>query len=144
VASEVRALAQRSAEAAKEIKGLIATSASQVDRGVGLVEQTGEALERIVVRVAEINSIVGAISASAEEQATGLKQVNSAVHQMDQITQQNAAMAEQATAAACSLAQQTEDLRRLIGRFDSRGGGGAGGARRPLGDSTREDATAPV
>jgi methyl-accepting chemotaxis protein len=118
VASEVRALAQRSAEAAKEIKSLIATSAGQVDRGVGLVEQTGEALERIVVKVAEINGVVAAISASAEEQATGLKQVNSAVHQMDQVTQQNAAMAEEATAAAHSMTQQTESLRRLIGRFD--------------------------
>jgi methyl-accepting chemotaxis protein len=117
VASEVRALAQRSAEAAKEIKGLISTSAGQVDQGVDLVEETGKALERIVVQVAEINDVVSAIAASAQEQATGLHQVNTAVNQMDQVTQQNAAMVEETTAAAHSLSQETEQLGHLIGRF---------------------------
>lgn len=91
VASEVRALAQRSAEAAKEIKGLIQASSSQVASGVDLVGQTGKALERIVTQVADINGVVVEIAASAKEQATGLAEVNTAVNQMDQVTQQNAA-----------------------------------------------------
>ncbi len=117
VASEVRALAQRSAEAAKEIKGLISTSTEQVDQGVGLVKETGEALGRIVLQVAEINNVVSTIAASAQEQATGLRQVNTAVNQMDQVTQQNAAMVEETTAAAHSLTQETAELARLLGRF---------------------------
>jgi methyl-accepting chemotaxis protein len=118
VASEVRALAQRSAEAAKEIKTLISASSQQVDRGVNLVGETGKALERIVAQVGEINSIVADIAASAEEQATGLQQVNTAVNQMDQVTQQNAAMVEQSTAASHTLAGEAEQLSRLISRFD--------------------------
>jgi methyl-accepting chemotaxis protein len=99
VASEVRALAQRSAEAAKEIKTLISASSAQVDRGVGLVGETGKVLERILAQVTQINEAVTDIAASAQEQATGLQQVNTAINQMDQVTQQNAAMVEQATAA---------------------------------------------
>ncbi len=95
VASEVRALAQRSAEAAKEIKSLISASSAQVDQGVKLVAETGSSLEQIKVQVAEINGIVGEIAAGAQEQATGLEQVNTAVSQMDQVTQQNAAMVEE-------------------------------------------------
>jgi len=117
VASEVRALAQRSAEAAKEIKALISASTTQVEQGVSLVGQTGEALNRIVAQVADINTVVSEIAASAQEQATGLHQVNTAVNQMDQVTQQNAAMVEQSTAASHSLAQETEELARLIARF---------------------------
>jgi methyl-accepting chemotaxis protein len=117
VASEVRALAQRSAEAAKEIKGLISTSSEQVEKGVGLVVETGSALERIVAQVTEINDIVATIAASAQEQATGLQQVNTAVGQMDQVTQQNAAMVEQTSAAAHSLSQETAELDRSVGRF---------------------------
>jgi methyl-accepting chemotaxis protein len=117
VASEVRALAQRSAGAAKEIKTLISTSGEQVKAGAGLVGDTGKALERIVVQVAEINAIVVEIAASAQEQATGLNEVNTAVNQMDQVTQQNAAMVEESTAASQSLAQETEALARLIGTF---------------------------
>jgi methyl-accepting chemotaxis protein len=107
VASEVRALAQRSAEAAKEIKGLIYTSTNQVEQGVTLVSETGKALERIVEQVSEVNSAVAGIAASAQEQATGLNQVNTAINQMDQVTQQNAAMVEETTAAAHSLARET-------------------------------------
>jgi methyl-accepting chemotaxis protein len=118
VASEVRALAQRSAEAAKEIKTLIQASSAQVESGVDLVGQAGKALERIVVQVAEINAVVLEIAASAKEQATGLAEVNTAVNQMDQVTQQNAAMVEQSTAASHSLAQEAEDLGRLVARFD--------------------------
>jgi methyl-accepting chemotaxis protein len=117
VASEVRALAQRSAEAAKEIKGLIAASSGQVQQGVKLVGQTGEALKRIVGEVAEINALVTEIAASSHEQSTGLAEVNSAVNQMDQVTQQNAAMVEQSTAASHSLAQEANALSQLVSRF---------------------------
>jgi len=117
VASEVRALAQRSAEAAKEIKTLISASTGQVGAGVKLVGETGEALQRIVDRVAEIDSLVTEIAASAQEQAVGLAQVNTAVNQMDQVTQQNAAMVEQSTAASHSLDQEAESLQASVGRF---------------------------
>ena len=117
VASEVRALAQRSAEAAREIKTLISASTTQVGSGVQLVGQTGEALNRIVGRVAEIDSLVSEIAASAQEQATGLQQVNTAVNQMDQVTQQNAAMVEESTAASHSLAQEAESLAASVSRF---------------------------
>jgi len=117
VASEVRGLAQRSADAAKEIKALISASSAQVGQGVSLVGQTGEALSRIVVQVADINAAVSEIAASAQEQATGLAQVNTAVNQMDQVTQQNAAMVEESTAASHSLAQETQELSRLMSRF---------------------------
>ena len=118
VASEVRALAQRSAEAAKEIKTLISASSQQVGQGVNLVGQTGEALQRIVNRVAEIDSLVGEIAASAQEQAVGLQQVNSAVNQMDQVTQQNAAMVEESTAASHALAGEAEALAGSVARFN--------------------------
>ena len=117
VAQEVRALAQRSAEAAKEIKTLISSSTQQVSQGVSLVGQTGEALQRIVVKVGEIDALVTEIAASAAEQATGLNEVNTAVNQMDQVTQQNAAMVEESTAATHSLKGETGELVRLIGRF---------------------------
>ncbi|TAJ74698.1 MAG: HAMP domain-containing protein [Phenylobacterium sp.] len=118
VASEVRALAQRSAEAAKEIKALISASSQQVDRGVGLVGETGKVLERILTQVTSINGAVTEIAASAQEQATGLQQVNTAINQMDQVTQQNAAMVEQATAASHALSGESEALSRLISRFE--------------------------
>jgi methyl-accepting chemotaxis protein len=117
VATEVRALAQRSADAAKEIKALISTSGQQVDTGVRLVAETGKALARIVEQVAKLNGVVTEIAASAQEQATGLNEVNMAVNQMDQVTQQNAAMVEQATAASHSLANEAEALANLVGEF---------------------------
>jgi methyl-accepting chemotaxis protein len=117
VATEVRALAQRSADAAKEIKALISTSGQEVESGVKLVGETGRALDRIAEQVAKVNELVGEIAASAQEQATGLNQVNTAVNQMDQVTQQNAAMVEQSTAASHSLAGEAEALARLVGRF---------------------------
>ena len=125
VASEVRALAQRSAEAAKEIKSLISASSQQVERGVGLVGETGKVLERIVSQVTQISGAVAEIAASAQEQATGLQQVNTAINQMDQVTQQNAAMVEQATAASHALASESEALTRLISRFDTGAGASA-------------------
>ncbi|MDB5433503.1 MAG: methyl-accepting chemotaxis sensory transducer [Caulobacter sp.] len=118
VASEVRALAQRSADAAKEIKGLIATSSSQVKSGSELVGETGKALERIVVRVAEINQQISEIAQSVSEQSTGLKEVNIAVNRMDQMTQQNAAMVEQSTAASHSMKREAVSLGELMRRFN--------------------------
>ena len=118
VASEVRALAQRSADAAKEIKALISASSQQVERGVNLVGETGKVLERIVTQVTQINGVVTEIAASAEEQSTGLQEVNTAVNQMDQVTQQNAAMVEEATAASHALTSEADTLARLISRFE--------------------------
>jgi methyl-accepting chemotaxis protein len=117
VASEVRALAQRAADAAKQIKTLISTSMQQVDRGVRLVGETGEALARIQAGVMEINTSVSEIASSAKEQATGLAEVNTAINQMDQVTQQNAAMVEQSTAAAHSLSHETDEMNQAVGRF---------------------------
>jgi methyl-accepting chemotaxis protein len=117
VASEVRALAQRSAEAAKEIKSLIMASRGQVEEGVDLVGQTGKALSQIVGQVTEINAIIETISVSAQEQSTALAQVNSAINQMDQMTQQNAAMVEESTAATHGLAGEITQLFKLIAGF---------------------------
>ncbi len=121
VASEVRALAQRSADAAKEIKALISASSQQVASGVALVGETGQALERIVKQVNQINGVVSQIATSAQEQAAGLNQVNTAVNQMDSVTQQNAAMVEESTAASHALAQEAEELARLVGQFKTGG-----------------------
>lgn len=117
VATEVRALAQRSADAAKEIKSLIIASGTQVESGVKLVNETGQALGRIVDQVARLNVLVTGIASSSKEQATALEEVNSAVNQMDQVTQQNAAMVEQSTAASYALVNEAEDLSRLVGQF---------------------------
>ena len=118
VAQEVRALAQRSAAAAREIKALISASSKQVGAGVGLVGQTGEALSRISAKVAEISGLVGQIAASSQEQAQELAQVGGAVNQMDRATRQNTAKVEESAAAAQSLAEEVEALRRLIRSFD--------------------------
>jgi methyl-accepting chemotaxis protein len=118
VAQEVRGLAQRSAEAAKEIKQLITTSTSQVGAGVDLVGRTGQALERIVVQIAEIDGLVSEIAASAAHQASGLSQINTAVNQMDQVLQQNAAMVEQTTAATQTLKGDASQLAGLVGQFE--------------------------
>jgi methyl-accepting chemotaxis protein len=119
VAQEVRALAQRSADAAKEIKVLIANSSAQVDRGVKLVGETGRALTSIAGKVSEIDTLIREIAQSSREQATGLGEVNVAVNQMDQVTQQNAAMVEEATAAAANLRTEAGELERLIARFNT-------------------------
>ena len=117
VASEVRALAQRSADAAKEIKTLISTSGAQVGSGVRLVRETQTALDGIVSQAGRIDGLVAEIAASAQEQSTGLHQINAAVNQMDQATQQNAAMVEQTTAASHRLAEEAEGLARLVSMF---------------------------
>ncbi len=117
VAREVRALAQRSADAAKEIKTLIHASEQQVQRGVTLVGETGAALGRILSKVGTISQVISEIATSAQQQATGLAEVNTAVAEMDTVTQQNAAMVEQTTAATHSLSHETEELTRAIARF---------------------------
>lgn len=118
VAQEVRELAQRSASAAKEIKALISKSGEQVENGVHLVTETGKALVHIVSQVQAVSVNVTAIVEGAKEQATGLKEINTAVNTMDQGTQQNAAMVEESTAASHSLAKEAEALFTLIGRFE--------------------------
>ena len=125
VAQEVRELAQRSAAAAKEIKDQIARSSAQVEQGVQLVGQTGEALKRISDQIASANDIVSKISHSAQEQDTTLRSISSSMNQLDQATQQNAAMAEETTASAEVLANDTGDLLNLIRSFKtSQSGGG--------------------
>ncbi|MBY5771662.1 PAS domain S-box protein [Rhizobium leguminosarum] len=117
VAQEVRELAQRSAKAAKEIKELISASNEHVKSGVTLVGETGKALEEIVAQVQQVNGNVLAIVESSKEQATGLKEINTAVNTMDQGTQQNAAMVEESTAAAHGLAKEADALFQLLGQF---------------------------
>lgn len=118
VAQEVRELAQRSAKAAKEIKELITASNEHVKSGVALVGETGKALEEIVSQVQQVNGNVAAIVESSKEQATGLKEINTAVNTMDQGTQQNAAMVEESTAAAHSLAKEADNLFQLLRQFN--------------------------
>ncbi len=113
----MRALAQRSADAAREIKGLIAASATHVGAGVEEVGAAGRALDGIRERLAEINRVIGEIAGSAQAQATGLGQINVAVGQMDQMTQQNAEMAEEATTAARALTEQCAYLIQEIAAF---------------------------
>ena len=117
VASEVRNLAQRSAGAAKEIKGLIAESAEKVRSGSELVNQSGKALADIVESVKKVTDIVAEIAAASNEQSAGIDQVNNAVMQMDEMTQQNAALVEQASAAARAMQEQASDLTAQVGFF---------------------------
>ncbi len=117
VAQEVRELAQRSAQAAREIKGLIQNSSDEVENGVKLVRDTGVALQAISGFITEMNQHMDSIATAAKEQSIGLAEVNTAVNSMDQTTQQNAAMVEQSTAASSSLAMETAKLRELIGQF---------------------------
>lgn len=117
VAQEVRELAQRSANAAREIKTLIDTSRNHVSSGVTLVNETGEALQTIEKHVLDIHQHVGAIVVAAEEQSVGLKQVNEAIGQMDRMTQQNAAMVEQTTASVHTLAKEAGGLSESLGAF---------------------------
>lgn len=138
VANEVRALAQRSADAAKDIKALISDSSRQVDNGVSLVKRTGEALARIVESVAVISTLVNEISTAAQAQAASLQQVNAAVSDMDQATQQNAAMVEESTAAARSLTTEAQRLSSLIADFKL-----SGSMRLPV-QSHAAPRTAPV
>jgi len=117
VAQEVRALAQRSSAAAKEIKALIFDSSKHVGNGVQLVNQAGASLSKIVDQVNEMSALVSEISASAGQQSTALGEVNTAVNQLDQVTQQNAAMVEETTAASQSLNNEAQELGRQVARF---------------------------
>ena len=132
VASEVRAMAQRSAGAAKEIKGLISASKTEVDTSVRLVAETGESLSRIVGKVSQIDSVVADIAAGAEEQSRALQEVNIAVNQMDLTTRQNAVMAEETTAAARSMLQETQQLSEMVGQFRLGRTASTGAIRREL------------
>ncbi|KPF45503.1 methyl-accepting chemotaxis protein [Rhizobium sp. AAP43] len=118
VAQEVRELAQRSAQAAREIKDLIRVSTEEVSNGVKLVSDTGVALKTIENFITTVNVQMNAIATAAKEQATGLAEVNTAVNQMDQFTQQNAAMVEETNAASAGLATESARLRQLIQRFE--------------------------
>jgi len=120
VANEVRALAQRSADAARDIKALIASSSQQVGEGVSRVSQTGDKLLHIVSRINTITHSINDIADNAERQAKNLAEVNEAVGEMDQMTQRNAAMAEETTAATRSLAAEAEDLGALVAQFHTR------------------------
>ena len=120
VATEVRALAQRSAEAANHIKALITSSTSQVGTGVALVGDTGAMLGAIVERVGEVTTMINRIAETAQTQATHIGQVNEAVGEMDRVTQQNAAMVEETTAAARALAEEASQLGTLVSQFRTR------------------------
>jgi methyl-accepting chemotaxis protein len=119
VASEVRGLSQRTTDAAREIKELISTSTGQVEAGVDLVSRTGDALQSIVERVAAISSLVSGIAASTDEQATGLTETNTAVSLLDQVTQQNAAMVEETSAAGQLLSSDAQRLSDLMAKFNT-------------------------
>ena len=117
VASEVRSLAGRSADAAKEIKQLISASVSGVEVGAGQVEQAGQTMSEIVLAVHQVTSTIAGVSTAASQQSGGIHDINAAVNQLEQVTQQNAALVEQSTAAAHSLQDQAQKLSELVGRF---------------------------
>lgn len=138
VASEVRSLAQRSATAAKEIKDLIQDSVKRVDEGTNLVSQSGQTLEHIVSSVKKVSDIVAEIAAASQEQSAGIEQVNKAVMQLDELTQQNAALVEEAAAASESMADQARGLGAAIGRYKVLGGSTSAAA------STAREVAAPA
>ncbi|WP_390923780.1 methyl-accepting chemotaxis protein [Parasedimentitalea psychrophila] len=131
VASEVRALAQRSSDAAMEIKTLIVDSSKQVEHGVDLVGKAGEALNSIVTRVGHISQLVSEIAVGSAEQSTGLDEINTGVTQLDQVTQQNAAMVEEATAASHLLTTDASKLADLVAHFNIDGNKGRQGNSKP-------------
>ncbi|WP_037155690.1 methyl-accepting chemotaxis protein [Rhizobium freirei] len=143
VAQEVRELAQRSANAAKEIKTLIATSETHVRTGVGLVGETGKALDAIVSEVQEINRHVHAIAEASREQSAGLQEINTAVNAMDHGTQQNAAMVEESTAASHGLATEAASLASLLGQFRTGGDDAAHLSVAPVASATPRPAVRP-
>ena len=138
VASEVRALAQRSSDAAMEIKTLISDSAKQVEQGVDLVGKAGEALNSIVNRVGHISQLVSEIAVGSAEQSTGLGEINVGVTQLDQVTQQNAAMVEEATAAGHLLISDASKLSEVVSHFNIEGHSSVQSDRRPVPEGAGE------
>jgi methyl-accepting chemotaxis protein/methyl-accepting chemotaxis protein-1 (serine sensor receptor) len=132
VAGEVRNLAQRSAEAAKEIKGLISTSVERVEQGSTLVNEAGGTMQEVLNSVQRVSDIVGEISNASHEQNAGIAQIGQAVSQMDQVTQQNAALVEESAAAATSLKQQAQQLVEAVSVFRLKAGDG--GAQQAIGN----------
>ena len=141
VASEVRSLAQRAADAAKDIKKVIANSVGKADEGAKLVNGAGAAMGDIVAQVQRVTEIIGEIASASDEQSDGIQQVNQAVVQIDQITQQNAALVEQAAAAAKSLEEQSGALVRAVAMFKLATDRG-GAANRERGVAGRESKAA--
>ena len=131
VATEVRNLAQRSANAAKEIKELITDSVNRVDTGTQLVDEAGKTMDEIVTSVKRVTDIMAEITAASQEQSAGIEQVNQAITQMDEVTQQNAALVEQAAAASESMQEQAGSLVQMVGTFKVATGGGSGERRSP-------------
>jgi methyl-accepting chemotaxis protein len=142
VASEVRSLAQRSSQAAKDIKDLITSSSSQVQEGVELVNKTGGSLTEIVESIKKVVEIVAEIASASAEQSTGIDQVNTALTQMDEVTQQNSALVEENAATAKTLEQQSGAMNERVGAFKLTDGHSAGAARPPVAAVKR--AAAPV
>ncbi|KFX06859.1 chemotaxis protein [Pectobacterium betavasculorum] len=118
VAGEVRTLAQRSAQAAKEIEALIAESVSRVETGAGQVKQSGEAMTAIIASISHVNDLIGEIAAATDEQTRGITQISQAVHEMDSVTQQNASLVMQSAEAAARLDEQTSELSAVVDVFD--------------------------
>jgi methyl-accepting chemotaxis protein len=141
VASEVRSLAQRSSQAAKDIKDLITSSSSQVKEGVDLVNKAGASLSEIVDSIKKVAEIVSDIAAASAEQSTGIDQVNTALTQMDEVTQQNSALVEENAATAKTLEQQSGAMNARVGAFKLTDGASAGAARQPM--VVRERPAAP-
>ena len=144
VAAEVRSLAQRSANAAKEIKALISDSVEKVGNGSKLVAAAGQTMDEIVTSVKRVTDIMAEISAASQEQSGGLDQVNTAVAQMDKITQQNAALVEEAAAAAKSMEEQTDGLQQMVGSFVLAGADAAPPARPTRASAQPARATPPA
>ncbi len=138
VAAEVRNLAQRSATAAKEIKALINESVQQVTDSTALVDQSGKTLEEIVESVKRVTDVIGEISAASAEQTTGIEEVNKAIMQMDETTQQNAALVEEATSASQSIKDQAEDLVEQVEFFQLEGKEAGQRASRAVKEAKRE------
>jgi len=131
VASEVRALAQRASESARDINGLISESGAHVQAGADLVLRTGESLERILAQASEVSRLMGEIATAASEQASALSEINGGVSQLDQVTQENAAAAEEATAASAALSEQASDLAMELAAFRIAQGSAAGASPPP-------------
>jgi methyl-accepting chemotaxis protein len=126
VASEVRSLAQRSAAAAKEIKGLIDSSVARVNAGGELVEQAGATMREILSSIGQVTDIMGEITSASAEQTAGIEQVNVAVLQMDRVTQQNASLVEEAAGAAAAMHEEAQRLTQAVSVFRTGQGGGRG------------------